>query len=253
MTAYVSPFCLPLLESRKMKRTGFCQIFLGGGALAALVPVVNMAMRTETFTSQPGSPFRILMETNWQLMAQLNIFILVCGACLLYHTEYADNAIQKAQSLPLSPSGLFLGKLGILLTACLIPLCLETASLTLCCMHWFPDRPGESLRILTGMAFEFAMLLPTGAAMLFISSMCRNMWISLGAGVILVFFASMLPTSLSSIGDTLALVPFCGPYRMLHEFPGREAALCTVCLCLGEVVLLCAAERVYQSIRRCFA
>lgn len=253
MTAYVSPFCLPLLESRKMKRTGFCQTFLGGGALAALVPVVNMAVRTETFTSQPGSPFRILMEANWQLMAQLNIFLLVCGACLLYHTEYADNAIQKAQSLPLGPSGLFLGKLGILLSACLIPLCLETASLVLCCMHWFPDRTGEGFQMLTGMAFEFAVLLPTGAAMLFISSMCRNMWISLGAGVILVFFASMLPTSLSSIGDTLALVPFCGPYRMLHEFPGREAALCTVCLCLGEVVLLCAAERVYQSIRRCFA
>ncbi len=135
-------------------------------------------------------------------MAQLNIFLLVCGACLLYHTEYADNGLQKAQSLPLGPSGLFLGKLGILLSACLIP---------------------------------------------------RNMWISLGAGVILVFFASMLPASSSSVSDVLALVPFCGPYRMLHELPGREAALWTVCLCLGEGVLLCAAERVYQSIRRYFA
>ena len=253
MTGYASPFCMPFLETRKMKRTGFCQAFLGGGALAALVPVVNMALRAETFTSQPGSPFQILMEANWQLMAQLNIFLLVCGACLLYHTEYADNGLQKAQSLPLGPSGLFLGKLGILLSACLIPLCLETASLILCCMRWFPDRPGESLRILTGMAFAFAVLLPTGAAMLLLSSMCRNMWISLGAGVILVLFASMLPASSSSVSDVLALVPFCGPYRMLHELPGREAALWTVCLCLGEGVLLCAAERVYQSIRRYFA
>ena len=105
MTAYISPFCMPFLEMRKMKRTGFCQAFLGGGALAALVPVVNMALRAETFTSQPGSPFQILMEANWQLMAQLNIFLLVCGACLLYHTEYADNGLQKARSLPLGSSG----------------------------------------------------------------------------------------------------------------------------------------------------
>lgn len=252
MTAYLNPIRLPFLEVQKIKRTGFCQAFLGGGALAALVPVVNMAVRTETFTSQPGSPFQILMEANWQLMAQLNIFILVCGACLLYHTEYADNAIQKAQAIPMGPSGLFLGKLGILLFSCLIPLCLETASLVLCCMHWFPDRTGEGFQMLTGMAFEFAVLLPTGAAMLFISSMCRNMWGSLGAGVILVFVASMLPTNAPSIGRILAFVPFCAPYRMLQEFPGREAVW-ALCLCLGEVVLLCAAERVYQSIRRCFA
>ncbi len=252
MTSYESPFCLPFLETRKIKRTGFIQAFLGGGALAASVPVVNMAVRSETFTSQPGSPFRILMEANWQLMAQLNIFLLVCGACLLYHTEYADNCLQKAQAMPLSPSGLFFGKLLVLLCACVIPLCMETASLALCCMHWFPDRGDVGVQMLVGMAFEFAVLLPTGAAMLLISSMCRNMWISLGAGVILVFFASVLPTGTSSIGGILAFVPFCSPYRMLQEYPGREAVW-ALCLCLGEVILLCAAERIYQTIRRCFA
>lgn len=252
MTATMNPLGLPFLETRKIKRTGFCPALIGGGALAAIVPVVNMAVRAETFTSQPGSPFHILMDANWQLMAQLNVFLLVCASCLLFHMEYADNGFQKAQSLPLGPCSLFLGKLAVLLFSCLIPLCMETASLALCCMHWFPDRTGEGFQILTGMAFELTLLLPTGTAMLLIASMCRNMWISLGTGVILVFFASMLPASLSSGSMVLALVPFSAPYRMLHQLSDPQAAW-ALCFCAGQVVLLCAAEQIHQNVRRCFA
>ncbi|MCI9143438.1 MAG: ABC transporter permease, partial [Lachnospiraceae bacterium] len=81
---------LPLssLETRKLKRTGYIPAFLGGGLLAGLVPIVNMTVRTTMFTTQPGNPFHILMDANWQLMAQLNVLLLVCGACILYHTEY---------------------------------------------------------------------------------------------------------------------------------------------------------------------
>lgn len=242
------PFLQPFLETRKLRRTGFCPAFLGGGLLGALVPAVNMAVRAESFTSQSGSPFRILMDANWQLMAQLNIFLVVCGACILYHTEYADNGIQKARSLPMRPLCLFLGKLTILAVSCLLPLCIEALSLLLCRAHWFSDSAGAGRQLLAGLAFELVLLLPTAAAMLFLSSMCQNMWISLGAGVILVFFSSMLPQGSAAV----AQMPFASPYRMLHQFSGREA-LWMCALCLGEVLLFCAAERIYHNIRRCFS
>ncbi len=248
MTAYKNPFGLFLLETQKLKRTGFVPAFLGGGILAALVPAINMALRAETFTAQAGSPFHILMDANWQLMAQLNVFLLVCGACLLYHTEYADNGIQKVQVLPLWPFGLFLGKLWVLLFSCLLPLCMETASLLLCSIHWFPGGTVTGIQVLSSMAFELALLLPTGTAMLFIASMCQNMWLGLGMGVILVFFASMLPSHIPA----LQMLPFSSPYGMLHQFSPKEAGG-MLCICLGEMILLSGAEHVYQTFRRYFA
>ena len=89
MTAAANTIRLSALETKKLKRTGYVPAFLGGGLLAGLVPVLNMAVRSERYVTQSGSPFSILMDANWQLMAQLNILLLVCGACILYHTEYA--------------------------------------------------------------------------------------------------------------------------------------------------------------------
>ena len=238
---------LPLssLETRKLKRTGYIPAFLGGGLLAGLVPIVNMTVRTTMFTTQPGNPFHILMDANWQLMAQLNVLLLVCGACILYHTEYEGNAIQKAETLPVTPFFLFLGKLGILILSCLLPICLEAISLLLCCMHWFPDSPGRGMLLLKGLAFEFALMLPTAAAMLFISSICRNMWICLGTGVILVFMASMLPSG----NEIMAFMPFASPYRMLHRLSHTQP-LHMLAGCAVEIVLFCLLEAIYQKIRR---
>ena len=30
------------------------------------------------------------MDANWQMMAMLNILVCICGACMMFHTEYAD-------------------------------------------------------------------------------------------------------------------------------------------------------------------
>ena len=78
MMTTANTLTLSTLETRKLKRTGYVPAFLGGGLLAAMVPVLNMAVRREIYVSQSGSPFHILMDANWQLMAQLNIFLLVC-------------------------------------------------------------------------------------------------------------------------------------------------------------------------------
>ncbi|HBA50430.1 MAG TPA: ABC transporter permease [Lachnospiraceae bacterium] len=245
MTAAINTIQLSALETRKLKRTGYVPAFLGGGVLAGLVPVLNMAVRSEIYVTQSGSPFQILMDANWQLMAQLNILLLVCGACILYHTEYAENGIQRAETLPMKASGLFPGKLCILFCSCLLPLCLETLSLLFCCVRYFPREPELGSILLKGIGFELALLLPTAAAMLFLSSLCRNLWMCLGTGVILVFFSSML-----RFGDFLmAVIPFAAPYRMLHQFSSAEAWL-LLSAAAAEVVLFYAAEMIYTKLRR---
>ena len=95
------------LECKKIKRTGFLPAFLGGSILAGAVPVINMAVRSEMYQTQQGNPIQILLGANWQMMAMLNVLLVVAGSCLLYHTEYADNAMQKMKSLPLRESSVF--------------------------------------------------------------------------------------------------------------------------------------------------
>lgn len=246
-TATVSTITLSALETKKLKRTGYVPAFLCGGLLAGIVPIVNMAVRAEIFIHQPGSPFRILMDANWQLMAQLNVLLTVCGACILYHTEYTDNGIQRALTLPLKAFGLFPGKLCILLFSCLLPLCLEALALLFCGTYYFTPTERLGSQLLTGMAFELVLLLPTAAAMLFFSSMCRNLWMCLGTGVILVFLASML----RSKGFLLGMVPFAAPYRMLHQFTSLEAAW-LLAVCAGELLLFVLADIVYTKLWRCF-
>ena len=58
------------LECKKMKRTGLITAFLGGGVLAAIIPVVNMAVRAENYLGMDASPVLILMDANWQMMAE---------------------------------------------------------------------------------------------------------------------------------------------------------------------------------------
>lgn len=68
------------LECKKAKRTGFLPTFLCGGILAAVVPIINMAVRSEMYLNLPGNPIQILLGANWQMMAMLNVLLVVTGA-----------------------------------------------------------------------------------------------------------------------------------------------------------------------------
>ena len=125
------------LECKKVKRTGFLPAFFGGGILAAAVPIVNMAVRSEIYLKQPGSPIQILLGANWQMMAMLNVLLAVAGACLLYHTEYADNAMQKMKSLPIRESSIFFSKSVLTVFMSLFVLAIEAGAVAFCAYHWF--------------------------------------------------------------------------------------------------------------------
>ena len=62
-----------VIESKKLKRTGYLPAFLAGGFLAAAFPVVYMMVKAEEMTSLSGNPLEILMSANWQMMAMLNV------------------------------------------------------------------------------------------------------------------------------------------------------------------------------------
>ena len=49
------------LEIKKIKRTGLFPAFLAGALAASAFPVINMAFRTELFTSQDLPPADILL------------------------------------------------------------------------------------------------------------------------------------------------------------------------------------------------
>lgn len=120
------------LECKKIRRTGFLQAFIGGGILAGAVPVVNMAVRSEIYQTKQGSPLQILLSANWQMMAMLNVLLVVMGACLLYHTEYADHAMQKMKSLPGREISIFSGKVILTILMSLLVLAIEAGATAFC-------------------------------------------------------------------------------------------------------------------------
>ena len=133
-----------------MKRTGLIPAFFCGGLLAAAVPVLNMTFRSEMYLGLEAPPIQILMDANWQMMSMLNILLITAGACLMYHTEYADNAIQRICTLPAKESRLFFGKSAFLVLMCAVILAVEAAGMGVlyfslvralrriweCAVHW---------------------------------------------------------------------------------------------------------------------
>lgn len=237
-----------LLEWKKTKRTGFLSAFMGGGILAAAVPAVNMAVRSEMYLGRQGTCVWILMDANWQVMAMLNLLLVVAGACLLYHTEYADNGLQKMKSLPVLESSIFFGKMVLMILMSVLLLVMEAASILFCSWHWFGGQAGGGqlgggdgsvfvIELCQSFGYAFLLMLPCVVLSLLISEACKNMWISLGIGIVCVFTATMLPTS----SFVLSLFPFAMPFQV---FAGADAAWTTrfICAAVVELVVLGGAE-----------
>ena len=235
------------LETKKLKRTGYLPAFLGGGLLASAFPLVNILVRPETFTSLPGKPFDLLMDANWQMMAMLNILISICGACMMYHTEYADNGAQKMEVLPIRSGSMFAGKFVIAVLVLAAMIIIETAVLAGCAVYWFPAYELDFLELAKSAGFQLVVTLPTVMLILVIASVCTNMWISLGIGVILVFTFSILPQD----NVVLSLCPFSSPYQTLAMAAENSRVSLFLGICAAETVVFGSLEFLYQRIRRC--
>ena len=235
------------LECKKVKRTGFLPTFIGGGILAAAVPVINMAVRSEMYLNQPGSPIQILLGANWQMMAMLNVLLAVAGACLLYHTEYADNAMQKMKSLPIRESSIFLSKAVLTVFMSLFVLVTQAGAVAFCSYRWFEVGNGFWGELCKCFGYSFLLMLPCIILSLLISEACKNMWVSLGVGVVCVFTATILPTT----NFALSLFPFAMPFQI---FAGTDMTQSThyICWAIAELVVCGLAQLIFVKARRSF-
>jgi len=236
------------IEFKKLKRTGYLPAFFVGGLLAAAFPVVYMLVKAEELTLLTGNPIDLLMSANWQMMAMLNILIAICGACIMYHTEYADNAIQKMSVLPIRQGNMFLGKFCISALLLSVMAVIEIAALIGCANYWFPSYAFDLTEILKTTGFQIVVMLPTVMGMLVIASACKNMWVSLGIGVILVFTLSILPQD----NTVLSLFPFSSPYQTLAAATENSRTTLFLSVCGVETVLFGIVEMIYLKVRRCF-
>ena len=219
-----------------------------GGFLAAAFPVVYMMVKAEEMTALSGNPVNILMSANWQMMAMLNILISICGACMMYHTEYADNGMQKMSVLPIRQGSMFFGKFLIAALVLSTMVVIEMAVLVGCAKYWFPSYVFDLTEILKTAGFQIVVTLPTVMLMLVIASACKNMWVSLGIGVILVFTLSILPQD----NIVLSLFPFASPYQMLSAAVENSRTALFLAVCGIETVVFGIAKVLYLKARRCF-
>lgn len=235
------------LEYKKLKRTGFLPAFFGGGLLSAFVPIGNMMFRSEIFVNSPEPALKILFNANWQMMAMLNLFLIVIGACIMYHTEYANNAMQKMDALPIRQSSNFFSKFFILTVSIIAVLAIEAASLAFCIHHWFSLYDEFAIELLKSIGYAAILAVPTLILMTGIASICKNMWISLGVGIICMFVATMIPKT----NFILSLFPFALPFQTLWDTESTRIFqfICGVGI---ETGVFGMAELIYLKVRRKF-
>ncbi len=235
-----------ILECKKMKRTGFYPAFIAGGILASCLPVMNMVVRPDTFRNLSQPPLTILLDANWTMMAMLNILLIVSAACIMYHTEHDDNAIQKMQTLPLRESGIFFSKFVLMTCMCIVTLAVEALAFLFCSLQWFEKYQDLYPDLLKNFGYFLLLMLPAVLLALAIASTCTNMWISLGVGVICVFIASMIT---STDYFFLQIFPFVLPF---HIFAGSASLTVKKFLIaiISEVMIIGLAELIFLRIRR---
>lgn len=234
------------IEVQKLKRTGYYPAFLAGAVAASAFPLANMLVRAETFTTLAGNPYDILMDANWKMIAMVNVLLSICGACMMYNTEYSDNGVQKMEVLPVRTGKLFAGKFIIAGLFLALMILIESAVLAGCALHWFPSRETDLWGMVKGAAFQWTAALPTVMLMLVIASLCKNMWVSLGTGVILVFTMSIFPQE----NLVLSLFPFNSPFQTLAAANETGQLLLFLCICGIETVLFALLEILSQKVRR---
>lgn len=233
------------LELKKIRRTWLFPGLLAGELLAAAVPILNIAARPDTFLSKEGTALSILFSQNWSLLGMLNLFYLILGASILYHIEYADGAMDKMKALPLSQGRTFAAKTLLLWGMSALVLVLELLAIGFCGWHWF-GTANLLLPLAEELGFQLVMLLPACILMMLISSLCRNLWISLGIGVIFLF-AVIATNTIDHVA--VQLLPFALPMNSLTEVKADSwlyllaAAAESAVLVLAEGILIPARRR----------
>ena len=90
------------------------------------------------------------------------------------------------------------------------------------------------------------MVIPAAVLVMIISSLCQNMWISLGIGVICIFIATMLPQN----NLILSLFPFAMPLQTLSNAVNNSWILSFLIASGIQTILFGIVKAVILKIRR---
>lgn len=233
----------PMLEYKKLKRTALLPALILGGLLAAALPVVDLLVRADYIINPAISPLENLMHTDGMLIVMLDCFLIVLGACIVYYVEFADNAIQRINTLPVRSWSVFMSKFIFLAVAFAVVYAIEGASLYFCAWKWFAPESGLMLSVVRLTARLYLFSLPVLSLMLVVSSFCKNMWITLGIGVVGVFAALLLQRV-----EGLQYFPFLMPYQ---KPLGDTATNILLCIATAtQTVLYLGAGTILARVRR---
>lgn len=232
------------LECKKLKRTALLATLLSGGILSAAFPVLNLLVRADSFVHLPNKPLIILFNGNWMMMAMMNSFLVVLCVCILYHIEFANNAMQRMDTLPVQPGKLFINKFILLVFAFMVIFIIEGAAFYFCTWKWFSITDGFLAETVKLMAYSFLLSMPMMSIMLVVSSLCENMWVTLGAGVIGIFAAQILNNA-----KWFKYFPFLMPYQSpLGNNIAIDSTMCIIAA--AETILFLAAGVIFTKVRR---
>lgn len=197
-----------LLEFKKIKRTGLLPTFIIGGVLIAAIPILKMILLSNSYQTIE----ELLME-NWQMIAMLNTFLMISGACILYSLEYADNAIKKIESLPVSESSLFFNKFFLMAILVGMLLIFEMLGIAITAIQEGSIGTAFWLELSKHFAFLLVMNLPAILFSLIIASLFENIWTTVGINLTLLFLSMMIYQK----NFWLSLIPFALPFQLLQS------------------------------------
>lgn len=185
-----------LIELKKCRRSGTFPILLTTGIAGALYAIANFLLRKDSLLSLPLPPMVILLTQLYGVMMVINMVGVIVATCLIYHIEHRGNAMKKMYMLPCSPVRIYLVKFLIMTVLLLICVAIQFAALMTIGIRMLPTGTFEPVALLSFAGVSFLSSLPVLSLMLFVSSRCENMWITLGIGV--AGFFSGLSMAMSS-------------------------------------------------------
>ena len=103
------------------------------------------------------------------------------------------------------------------------------------------------MELCKSIGYTMLLMLPCIVTSLFISSACKNMWISLGIGVVCVFTATILPTD----HFILSLFPFALPFQIYIDTDTVQT-MHYIFAAMIELVAFGLAELIFIKVRRMF-
>ena len=82
----------------------------------------------------------------------------------MYHTEFADNGMQKMSVLPIRLGTIFFWKFVIAALVLCVVVAVEMAALTGCGIYWFPDYAFDPAAVCQTAIFQIVVTLPTSCS-----------------------------------------------------------------------------------------